>query len=58
MAEESSKLRSVNSGVIGIAVTRRIRKAKNPIRVAATAAIAITRVAPRVLTNSTRPCTD
>ena len=58
MAAESSKARSVKSGVIGTAVTRRMRKAKKPTSAAATAAIAITRVAPIVFTNSTRPCTE
>ncbi len=58
MVEESSSDRSVNSGVICGAVTRRMRKAKKPMSAMVTAPIAAMRGAPSVLTNSTRPCTE
>ena len=54
---ESSSVRSVNSGVICGAVTRRIRKAKKPTSATVTAAIAAMRAAPSDFRNSKRPCT-
>ena len=58
IAEESSRLRSVNSVVICGAVTRMITKAKKPISATVTATIAASRAAPRHLRKSTRPCTN
>src|ERR1700675_1860896 len=42
----------------GDAVTRRMRKAKQPMSAMVTAPIAAMRGAPSVLANSTRPCTE
>src|SRR5215213_8591069 len=56
MAAESSGVRSVNTGDICGAVTRRMMKANTPTSAAVTAAMAPTRAAPSVRMNSTRPC--
>src|ERR1043166_7765499 len=57
MALESSTVRSVNSGVICGAVTRRMRKPNTPTSVTVTAAMALSRAAPSVLKNTSNPCT-
>ena len=56
MAPESACERSLNSGVICGAVTRRMTKAKNPMSAAVTAAIAANRAAPSDLRKSKKPC--
>src|ERR1700682_3987338 len=57
MAVESSRVRSVNSGVICGAVTRRMRKPKKPTSATVTAHIAAIRAAPSDLRKSSNPCT-
>jgi len=57
MAAESSGVRSVNSVVICGAVTRMIRKAKNPMSAIVTAPIAMIRDAPSDLKNAMEACT-
>src|SRR4029077_17459705 len=58
IAAESSGVRSVKTGDICGAVTRRMMKANTPTSAAVTAAMAPRRAAPSVRMNSTRPCTD
>src|SRR5258708_15453942 len=57
IAEESSKLRSVNRGVICGAVTRRMRKPKKATSATVTAHMAAIRAAPSDLRKSSNPCT-
>ena len=57
MAAKSSKVRSVNSGVIAGAVTRSIRKAKKPTSATVTAAIAASRAAPSDFKKPISACT-
>src|SRR4051812_46770515 len=58
IAAESSGVRSVNTGDICGAVTRRMMKANRPTSAAVTAAMAPRRAAPSVRMNSINPCTD